>query len=147
MMTKSEESKLQTLMHRIYDEHDTEIRVSPAWLATAVMQELDPSHVSPTLVYEAAHLQMRQIARGVCRGRFGPGEPGVDADQHDLFPQLQKRYPAKPTEDEEPVYILLEYLTEKDKTYNVEQLRKSGQARLNHADALDAWWEDQKNAA
>ena len=56
-------SDLLEVITRIYEKHDTEIRISPSWLATVAMQHLDPKRVAPLLVHKGCHLQLRQLAR------------------------------------------------------------------------------------
>jgi hypothetical protein len=135
----TEAQKLRTVLAALYERCSDEVRVNPAWLATQAMAELDPDRISPEMVYIAAHLEMRQLARGFCRQKF---EDGDEAEMDDLFPVLQKRYPAAPTEDGEPQYVLRDHLTEEDVLHNVNRLRSAGQALLRHADALAAWWQD-----
>lgn len=60
--------------------------------------------------------------------------------RHELFPDLQERYPiAGRVDGEEPVYRLLEHLTEQDIAFNLERLRLEVSSRLRHADSLEAW--------
>jgi hypothetical protein len=90
------------------------------------------------LIYLASHLQLRQIARELCRKSYAGDEESKR--QHELFPDLQWRYPsARSKEQEEPEYVRLEHLEEVDVDYNVARLRKEGRAKLKHADSLEAW--------
>lgn len=141
----SSEQKLRIILLEIYENRSDEIRISPAWLATEAMNRLDSERRAPTLVYQAAHLQLRQIARGVCRHKF-EGDDG-ETEQSDLFPQLQTRYPAAHSADAEPEYVLLEHLVDDDVSYNVNRLRREGETKLHHADALEAWWQDRRAIA
>lgn len=129
--------QLRELLESIYERRIDEVRVSPAWLATEALLSLDPRKTAPTLVYRAAHLQLRQLARGLCRQRFE--DDGEWTEQHDLFPNLQKRYPAVHTTEGEPEYVLLEHLTALDIAFNLNRLRREANAKLSHADALEAW--------
>lgn len=133
----SDEKKLRALISEIYEKCSDDVRISPSWLATQAMVELDSNKQSPPLVYIAAHLQLRQISRGICRGKFEDGE----TESHDLFPDLQKRYPVSHDAESEPEYVLLEHLTEEDIRYNINRLRKEADTKQRHADALDAWWQ------
>jgi hypothetical protein len=132
---KTETGDLVEVIVKIYEKHDTEIRISPAWLATAAMRTLDRRRQSPPLVYKGCHLQLRQLARAVCRTRFEQ-----ESDTHEMFPDLQRRYPTKRDEDAEPQYVLLEHLTEDDVNYNYGRLYSEAQGKMKHADALLAWW-------
>ncbi len=135
----SDERKLQVLLASVLDKHQHKASVRPAWLATETMATLDPNRMAPQLVYRAAHLQLRQMARALCRREYGE-DAGDTAAQHNLFPNLQARYPSKRTvKDADPEYVRLENLTLEDVTYNVDRLRKEGRAKLKSADALEAW--------
>lgn len=140
-----DEQKLRLVLLGIYERRSDEIRISPSWLATEAMNNLDAEKRSPALVYEAAHLQLRQIARSICRRKVE--EDSEETEQHELFPNLQKRYPAVHTADAEPEYVLLEHLTEEDVAFNVRRLRAEADAKLHHADALEAWWQDRGKSA
>lgn len=142
----TEEKELHQLLVKIYERRREEVRVSPSWLATEAMTELDPDRVSPTRVYMAAHLELRQLARGICRRIADPTEEATE--QHEMFPGLQKRYPeARTANTDEPQYVLLEHLTEEDVRFNVKRLRNEASAKMAHADALEAWWESRASFA
>lgn len=136
--------RLRELLESIYERRVDEVRVSPAWLATEALLHLDPTKTAPELVYRAAHLQLRQLGRSLCRQRFE--EDGEWSEQHDLFPNLQKRYPAAHSPDAEPEYVLLEHLTGDDIAFNVQRLRREANAKLFHADALEAWGQNRAAA-
>lgn len=52
--------------------------------------------------------------------------------------KLQDRYPLPRQPGEEPAYKLRSELTADERAWNVQQLRKSARARMEHADALEA---------
>jgi len=143
-MTNEDSKRLYEVLAAIYARSNGEVRISPSWLATAGMAQLDPDRISPSDVYVAAHLQLRQIARGLCGKKC---EDDGSAEQHELWPMLQKRYPAAHHNGDEPVYVLLDHLSEKDVAFNIGRLRKEASAKLQHADALEAWWNDRPRAA
>ena len=61
---------------------------------------------------------------------------------------LQQRYPCAPTEsDEGPAYILLDLMSDEDINYNVGRLRKEARAKLEHADALEAYGMERRHRA
>jgi hypothetical protein len=100
------------------------------------------------LIYIGCHLQLRQIAREVCRGLF---EPEADDDlkpevTHPMFPQLQWRYPVPRKPGEEPQYVLFDEMTEDVMRFNCKRLRYTGRAMLQHADALEAAFEAREAA-
>lgn len=142
---KTDEGKLRGLLSGLYADRKAEQRISPAWLATEALQKLDPDRASPTLVYQAAHLELRQAARSICREKAGGGD--FDGEQHELFPALQKRYPAAYSSDVEPEYVLLEHMSEADVRANVQRLRRESESKMAHADALEAWWQNTRAVA
>lgn len=133
-----EERRLSEVVEAIYATKTAQIRLSAAWLATEAMLKLDGGHLSPPLVYSGCHMHLRQVARELLRGKGG--EKGdADADQHELFVGLQKRYPvshAGSMRPEEREYVLLEYMTQADIDWNVARLRAEADAKSRHADAL-----------
>jgi hypothetical protein len=136
---------LTELMIRIITNRRDEVRINPTWVAHAAMLELDPLRAAPPLVYLAANLEMRQIARGLCRDLFEEGE--VEEAKDDLFPDLQWRYPQPRRRGEEPSYVLREYMDDRDIAFNVARLRSEAQAKLDHADALESWGRRRKRAS
>lgn len=140
----NDEQQLREVLSGIYESRSDEIRISPAWLATEAMAKLDGKKRSPALVYRAAHLQLRQLARSICRKRFEDDDS--ETEQHNLFPNLQKRYPAVHSADSEPEYVLLEHLEEPDVLYNYNRLYSEAESKTRHADALLAWWKSREAA-
>jgi hypothetical protein len=139
------EQQLRDVLLAIYERRSDEIRISPAWLATEAMAKLDGDKRSPSLVYQAAHLQLRQLARSVCRNKF-EGD-SHETDQHEMWPDLQTRYPAAHSPDAEPEYVLLEHLTEEDVQYNYHRMYAEAETKMRRADALLAWWKSRARAA
>lgn len=116
------------------------IKISPAWVATEAMHIIDPDRSGPELEYFGCHLELRQIAREALRGHYQPNGSAQGSAQHELFPDLQERYPkAGQADSEEPEYVLLEYMTNEDIAYNVTRLRREASAKQAHADALEAY--------
>jgi hypothetical protein len=130
------ESELVAAVERAYLAHTGRPTISPSWLATEAMIAIGfPRSLHP-LGYLGCHLQMRQIARGFCRQHFEPEETVED----DLFPDtLQQRYPSVKGAGGEPIYVVLDAMSDDDVAYNVARLRKEARAKLRHADALEAW--------
>lgn len=144
-MTKEETQKLVDVISRIVELRGKAIKISPSWIATEVMTNLDPKNVSPRLVWVAAHLEIRQLARGNLRKRF---EDDEDVGMDDMFPDLQARYPTAHSEkNEEREYILRDKMSKQDIAYNVQRLRKEGEAKLRHADALEAFGRGRRRTA
>jgi hypothetical protein len=140
-----EEKELHDLVQGIIDQAGGQIWIDPAWIATGVMAMVDPERVSPPLVYQGCHLQLRQIARQHLRGAFD----AVDEDnpQHELFTGLQDRYPVKRKRGEDPRYVLREAMSDADGDFNVHRLRNASLALAEHADALEAWLKGRRRSA
>src|SRR5258708_10002398 len=104
------------------------------------MTKLDASGLqqSKPLVYLAAQLQRRQIARQACRKQFDDEEDdALDPAQQELFPGLQTRYPAAHSDQEEPSYVVRDAMGAKDVAFNVRRLRWEERTKLGRADALE----------
>src|SRR5215467_432595 len=102
-----ETQALTNIVARIIDTRRAELRISPSWVATEAMIEIDPDRSSVELVYQGCHLQLRQIARSLLRLHFeNANDPADDESaQHELFPELQWRYPAAHSAGGEPQYV------------------------------------------
>lgn len=117
--------------------------ISPSWVATEVLLLSDEFDANKRLkrhkplIYELSHSALRQIARGQLAKKFDPKK--AKSSQPELFEGLQLRYPVVHGHDEEPRYILRDLLSDVDVAWNVSRLRAEGQAKLDHADALEAW--------
>lgn len=130
--------QLTELLASIYDRCRDQVLVSPSWLAAEALQILDPLSTVPALIALAANLELRQLAREFCRQRSDEDDDPAP-EQQELYPGLQRRYPAKRMAGEEPQYKLLEHLSGEDVFFNVARLRLEGDAKLKHADILEAW--------
>jgi len=139
--------QLRDLVARIIDIRQGQPRISPTWIATEAIRELDPAarvERRDPLIWLGCHLQLRQIARQLLASRFEVD----DEQQPELFKDLQRRYPtARSARAEEPEYILRDLMTDEDIDYNVARLRAEGEAKLKHADALRAWGRSRGAAA
>jgi hypothetical protein len=77
--------------------------ISTSMLADAVYARIDGKRAAPLLVKVAAILELKQLARAVCRDRQMKAE--TDAESQNLFDfQLQPRYPAE--REGEDTYVL-----------------------------------------
>lgn len=134
--------QLNQIVIETIDSSTEEDGIAPGWVADITYQEIDPDNTAPDMVKLAALLALRQIARSLLRGKFEP-EKQEEAEQHELFPKLQARYPAAHNKNaSEPVYVKLECLTDDDISWNVARLRAEAQSKQEHADALEAWAQD-----
>jgi len=119
--------------------------ISPASLAHGVHEEFTSGEEDLHIQYASLE-HMKHMARVfLARQKDADGEENAaHAAQGDLdlgvgfSGKLQDRYPLPRKEGEEPVYKLRSELTELERAWNVKQLRKSAQARQEHADALEA---------
>ncbi len=138
------ENSLIDVINGIIFNSSNQDQIMPAWVANSAFQQIDPEQLSPVRVKLAALQALKQIARQQLRGKFEPTN-NDDALQHQLFPDLQVRYPlARQTSDGEPIYIKLELLTDADRMWNVNRLRAEAGTKLKHADALEQWGLERK---
>jgi hypothetical protein len=139
---KREDQSLRDIVIKIVNARKKQTRISPSWVATESMGKLEATtrdrRLKP-LFYQAANLQMRQIARDVLRDLF---ETEIkEKIQHELWPDLQARYPIAHPEGDEPNYAKLEDLSEEDWIYNVNRMEREISSKQDHLDALIAWGE------
>lgn len=139
MSAENETAALMSLLRSEYARLDDcgEIGISPALLAAKALDAIDPAGASPVLVRIAASLELRQLARSVCRAQIEDEDDEEATDQGELFAvRLQFRYPATRGGDE--IYVLRDHLTIAERRSNSERLRREGAAKVRHARALDA---------
>lgn len=114
--------------------------IFPDDLAHETFKEIDPETDSPALVRIAALLELKQLARAICRQRQADSER--ESEQAGLFEfQLQERYPAQRGASEDgPTdgYVLRARLTIEERRKNINRLRREARAKISHADALEA---------
>ena len=116
------------------------ILISPSALAHRVYECFAAGEVEPHIAYTSIE-HLKHMTRVYLRRNEADSEDNPAHGQPDLpgfSAQLQDRYPIPRKTTEEPVYKLRSYLTPDERAWNVAQLRKSAQARLEHADALEA---------
>jgi hypothetical protein len=144
------EEQLYAAVQKVIDDYHLVGEVSPSWIATQVMTDIEFPRSLHTLGYVGCHLEIRQIARQKLRRAHDPYakvQASIAGDD-DLFPEtLQERYPLPPKPGDEPVYALRDLLSRSDVQYNVERMRRGGRALLKHADALEAWDAERSGAA
>lgn len=129
---------IRNAVAKVIVENGDEGRIAASWVAHRVMTMLDPSRQSVPSVYWGCNEHVKQEAGLQLRGRYRSNE--IEDGQHDLFPELQKRYPQARKRGEEPCYVKLELMSEEDKDYNVARLRSEADTKQRHADALEDWW-------
>lgn len=119
----------------------------PTTLALAIQRRFDAGDLEPHIKYTSLE-HLKQIARRVLSGRYDADSEENETHQGELFSgQLQDRYPIQRTKGSEPQYKLRWSLTAEEVKWNLSMLRKSAAARLEHADALQAWEDDRNQKA
>lgn len=114
-----------------------EIKIKPALLAAHTQKRLDPTSLSPTLVAYCAVLELRQLARTICRQRSPTEEVSAASPQSVLFDgQLQRRYPA--LRDDEEVYVLRDHLTLSERKIIETRMGAAAVSLARHVDAFRA---------
>lgn len=124
---------------RQYEAFGGAIIVSPSGLAHRVFEVFSSGGEDARIQYVSVE-HLKHMARQFLRKRHDPDSDESEAydAQGSLFSgALQDRYPIPRKSGEEPVYKLRQFLTDEERAWNVEQLRKSAGARLRHADALE----------
>jgi hypothetical protein len=145
------EELLYAAVQKVIDDHVNVGEVSPSWIATQVMLDIDFARELHELGYVGCHLEVRQIARHKLRKQHDPNARVADVirdEQQEMFPEtLQDRYPRRQKTGEEPIYALRHLLTHDDVQFNTDRMRRGGRALLKHADALDEWDLSRRGAA
>ena len=130
--------EITSALHAEIDAKVGAIILSPTTLALAVQDRYGTGH-EPHVAYTSLE-HLKHMARAILGGRFDTDGLGASPNQADLFTgHLQDRYPVPRVRGEEPKYKQRDALSSEEVAWNVEQLRKSADARLRHADALAAW--------
>lgn len=121
--------------------------LSPTSLALAVQRRFIEQRVEPHIEYTSLE-HLKQMARRALARRYDTEGDENEAHQGEMFAgQLQDRYPLPKQAGDEPSYKLRGLMTAEEVAWNVKQLRKSATARLEHADALQAWSDGRQLAA
>ena len=142
MMNDTEQlNQLIRERYNVLDDIETPV-IHQNQLAEAVLKFIDPGSISPALVRHAAVLELRQLARAICRARYEENQKQHEVEQSgDLFDfELQPRYPAQRDGDE--AYVLRLHLTIDERRENSARLRSEAKTKLRHANALDAETDD-----
>ncbi|GIK83037.1 MAG: hypothetical protein BroJett024_41420 [Alphaproteobacteria bacterium] len=136
-------------IQREIDSMGDAIALSPTSLALAVQRSFDAASIEPHIAYTSLE-HLKQMARRVLARNFDTtGEDGDARElQGEMFAgQLQDRYPVPRAGAAEPIYKRRDALTRSELEWNIRQLRKSAAARLEHADALQAWADERRQNA
>lgn len=128
-----------------YDQFSSALIVSPSALAYGVYKAIASGGESEACNYLSLE-HLKHMCRDFLRKRKDAdgeeNEAHMDQGRFEFgirfSGKLQDRYPIPRKAGEEPAYKLRHHLTPEERLWNVNQLRKSAQARLEHADALQA---------
>lgn len=115
--------------------------VEPGTLAQRAYCAYSQPSDDPHVAYGCRE-HFKQMARAILAGRFDADTDRSESEayQGDMFSgHLQSRYPLPHARGEEPSYRRRELLTEAELDWNIASLRKSADARLRHADALESY--------
>lgn len=124
---------------------DGAISIMPSALAHRVFETFSTGDEEPHIQYASLE-HLKHMARVyLARRKDADGDMNEahgaqgDLDLGTSFSKkLQDRYPLPRQPGEEPTYKLRSELTADERAWNVQQLRKSARARMEHADALEA---------
>lgn len=123
---------------RLIEEQQADI-LTPASLAIELQHRYAEQRLEPHIEYASLE-HLKNMARKVLAGNFDAEGSQNKSHQGELFSgRLQDRYPVPRKRGEEAVYKLREVLSREEVAWNIGTLRKSAEARLLHADALEAW--------
>lgn len=136
--------QIKAEMNRQYENLSDAVLVSPSGLAHRVFETFATGDEGAQIQYTSLE-HLKQMSREFLRHQKNPESDGSEAysAQGELpgisfSGQLQDRYPLPRKAGDEPAYKLRGHLTAEERAWNVKQLRKSAQARQEHADALEA---------
>jgi hypothetical protein len=137
-----EQSLTKTLKDALRKEIETlvdigEIEIKPTLIAQRTISVLDPDEISLPVILWGCNLEIRQLARQELRAFVEKREEQFEK-QEDMFGHaLSDRYPVD--RNGEPTYIPREYMTFDEAMHNVARLRNEAEAKMKHADNLEAW--------
>lgn len=133
-MKKSD--KYNQLLSSIYESRGTSlIEVSARDLAIEAACSLS---IEQHLNNDAYILSLETLTRRgelVLRKKCGE-DPDGETEQHELFPQLQKRYPIPVKGDSQHTYKLLDHLSDEEIDFNINRMKAEVYAKQAHVDAL-----------
>lgn len=113
-----------------------EVFVDPALVAARAMARIDPDGATPVMPSYLAVLQLRQMAREVCRKVSGLPDPGEVGQQQLFDGQLQRRYPVK--RNGKDGYVLREQLNLSERREINARIFAIGDAWITHGRAFAA---------
>jgi hypothetical protein len=137
-VTDTEHGRLMSVIHGEIATLTDVSEISPTDVAWRVYQAIGSGAEPNPLVRYACLEHIKAMSRRALARRFTADGDDNPAHQGELFSgALQDRYPLPKGAGVEPVYKLRCDLSPHERAWNVDQLRKSARARLEHADALE----------
>jgi hypothetical protein len=137
-------NQVNQVIKKVIDDWVSELGISVAGVARQVQDELHPNFALPPLSDYLENMQLRQMARAILR-RQELSEDNIDHSTEDMFgAALQVRYPTMRLgqvdgiEEYVQVYVKREDLTYEERMENSNALRMEADAKVKHANALDA---------
>lgn len=128
-------------MARQYEHMRDAAMIGPSALAHSVYEAFatgeEGTHVHYMSLEHCKQMARKFLARHCDTNDEENDVHGVQGD-FEFSGKLQDRYPMPRKAGEEPTYKLRHLLSPEDRAWNVSQLRKSADARNEHADALEA---------
>lgn len=141
----NQHQQINAEFERQYAFLDGAVIISPSALAHRVFETFstgeEEAHIQYTSLEHLKHMARVYLARRKdADGDLNDAHCAQgDLDLGTTFSKkLQDRYPLPRQAGEEPAYKLRSELTAEERAWNVQQLRKSARARMEHADALEA---------
>lgn len=102
--------------------------------------ENEEDHIKYAALEHFKHMSRKRLSK-----RYDYASQEAIEAQSDMFSgELQKRYPIPRQRGEEPQYKLRWMLTDSERTFNLNRMRKAANSLLAHADAFEAEWRSQK---
>lgn len=121
--------------------------LSPTSVALAVQRHFAGDQLLEPHVQYASLEHLKLMARQVLAKRFGSfGAPPEDDQPYldETFSNLQKWYPTPRKGGQERGYKKLEDLSDDEVLWNINMLKRSAGARIDHAEALKNWMESRR---
>jgi len=136
----SQHQQIMAEMARQYEFMRDAVIIGPSALAHTVYQTFatgdEDMHIQYMSLEQCKAMARKFLAK--CDANNDDNETHGAQGSFEFSGKLQDRYPLPRKTGEEPVYKLRSELTHEERKWNVAQLRKSADARNEHADALEA---------
>ena len=130
--------QINTDLQKLIDNAGEAAIITPVSLARALCDRYADAPLSAHTEYTSVE-HLKTMARKKLARSYSAESGETKSQQSEMFTgTLQERYPIPHKSGEEASYKLRRLLTDSERQWNVEYLRKSALARMEHADALEA---------